>query len=403
MLKILSVAELQSLIDARVTSLNPCAVPLMEARGLILAEPVLADEDYPTSNISAMDGYAVREEATLGSFKIVGTTLPGQPAHSSPPLHGALKVFTGSALPEGVQVVMQEDVSIKDDGIVVKSFQEDAHVRRKGSTAKSGDLLLPQGNYLTPGSLAILGSVGAIMPKVIPRVRVAHLTTGSEIVSPSSRPSPGQIRNTNAPLIQALVEDSGNLYSAHQHCDESLASALEITRSPQFEAADLILISGGSSGGEHDHTAELIESLGCELLCRKVHCRPGKPFLLGIKGKQIVIGLPGNPVSHFVAFHLFVNRILQGMRGTPRSRMMQGILNSGIALRKAELETYWPAEWKYTNRGAVVSAKNWLHSGHLTALAGVNALIRLPAQKDPPLISQTVEFLSCENSAINFP
>lgn len=399
--QLLTVAELHRLIDDRTSPLPAQFVELSEARGLILAESLVADSDHPAWNLSAMDGYAIREAALAGNFKLEATTLPGQPAHTSPRLKGALKVFTGSALPEAVKVIMQEDVILEGNEIRVMTLDRAGHVRRRGSSAKRGDILLPQGMQLSPGSLAILSSVGRVTPRVIPRVRVAHLTTGSEIVSPASTPSPGQIRNTNAPLIQALVEESGNLAIAHQHCDESLAAALEITRTPEYEEANLLLISGGSSGGDHDHTAELIESLGFELSCRKVHCRPGKPFLLGFKGNKVAIGLPGNPVSHFVAFHLFVNRVLQRMRGIPSARLMKGTLSSGIVLQKAALETYWPAEWKYTNQGAVVSAKNWLNSGHLTALAGVNALIRLPAEEEPPLAGQTIEFLSCGNPAIN--
>lgn len=397
----LTVAELHRLIDDRVMRLSPQAVALTEARGLLLAEAVVADAEYPSWNLSAMDGFAVREEATPGTFELIGTTLPGQPPASCPPPGGALRVFTGSALPEGVKVLMQEEVVREGEKIRVTSMQGAGHVRRKGSTARQGDLLLPQDTPLSPASIAILSSVGKTRPSVIPRPRVAHLTTGSEVISPDSTPLPGQVRNTNAPLIQALTEEAGALYTIHRHSDESLEAGLAICRSIGFAEADLLLISGGSSGGDHDHSAELLQALGYELCCRKVRCRPGKPFLFGTRGKQIAIGLPGNPVSHFVSFHLFVLRALQRLAGLPVSREMRGVLSSGIALQEGAVETYWPAEWKQTAQGAVVFAKNWLHSGHLTALAGVNALIRIPASESAPKAGQTVEFLSCGNSAIN--
>ncbi len=401
--EILTVAELHALIDERVIRLSPQAVALTEARGLLLSETVFADAEYPSWNLSAMDGFAVREEAVPGTFEIIGTTLPGQPAASSLPPGGALKVFTGSALPDGVKVLMQEEVLREGEKIRVTLMQGDDYVRRKGSTVRKGDLLLSRDTPLSPASIAILSSVGVTRPSVIPRPRVAHLTTGSEVVSPESTPLPGEVRNANAPLIQALTEEAGALYTIHQHSDESLDASLLICRSIDFSEADLLLISGGSSGGDHDHTAELLQALGYELCCRRVCCRPGRPFLFGVKGRQIAIGLPGNPVSHFVSFHLFVLRVLQRLAGLPISPEIRGMLSSGIALQEGAVETYWPAEWKYTAQGVVVSAKNWLHSGHLTALAGVNALIRIPTNQPAPKAGQMVEFLSCGNSVINNP
>jgi molybdopterin molybdotransferase len=396
----LTVAALHRLIDERVRPLAAQKVALREARGLLLAEAALADADTPSCDLSAMDGYAIAKDAALGTFQLAGTILPGQAPLPTPPLDGALKVFTGSSLPEGVKVIMQEDVLRDGDKIKVTSLHRSGHVRRRGSTAQAGDVLLPKGTILSAAEIAILASIGITTPPVIPRVRVAHLTTGSEVVPTENTPKAGQVRNTNAPLIQALVAESGALYSAHRHTDESLAAGLEICRTPAFEESDLLLISGGSSGGDHDHTAELMESLGFELCSRLVRCRPGKPFLFGLKGNKVAVGLPGNPVSHFVSFHLFVRRILQQLKGQPVSRLIKGILSSGAQLQEGALETYWPAEWKYTAQEAHVSAMPWLHSGHLSALAGVNALIRVSASEPPPKAGETVEFLSCGTSAM---
>lgn len=235
------------------------------------------------------------------------------------------------------------------------------------------------------------------MPKVFATPNVAHITTGSEIVPPDAPLQPGKIRNTNATLIRALVEESLAAYVAHHHVDESLEAGLEICASPAIAKADVLLVSGGSSVGKHDRTADLLEALGFELVCRKVDCRPGKPLLLGIKGDQIAIGLPGNPVSHFVTFHLFVRRVLLLMAGHTPPRVVHAKLRSSETLESSERETYWPARYEVSRTDLVVSPQPWLDSGHLSALGKVNALIRLPGNQKLPVDDDLVEFIPCLN------
>jgi molybdopterin molybdotransferase len=158
---------------------------------------------------------------------------------------------------------------------------------------------------------------------------------------------------------------------------EEPREALEILRGKAGQEADLLLVSGGASGGAHDHTAELLRELGFEMLCHKVNCRPGKPLLIGVKGDRIAVGLPGNPVSHFVTFHVFVRLILALLAGRAGEDWKQLRLQGGTALQADPRETFWPAVF----RGTGVSPLPWLDSGHLSALVGVDALIRVPSGK----------------------
>jgi molybdopterin molybdotransferase len=219
---------------------------------------------------------------------------------------------------------------------------------------------------------------------------VFHLTTGSEVVEASVQPGPGQIRNTNAPLIRALLGEEGALWTGSQHAGEDPREALQICRDKEASAADLLLVSGGASGGAHDHTGEVLQALGFEIVCRKVNCRPGKPLLVGIKGGQVAVGLPGNPVSHFVTFHVFVRRLLALLGGLPCAVWKRVSLREGGVLRPDPRETFWPAT---VDAGGAV-ALPWLDSGHLGALVGVNALIRVPSGKQP-LAGGLVEVLCC--------
>ena len=386
----LSVEQVWEALAARILTLPPARVPLADALGLRLAEDLLAPADEPAFDRSAMDGFALGEAARPGSFRIVGECLPGQPV---PPFLGpgeALRVFTGSALPPAVRVVMQEEAVLEGDRVVIGRIDGPLHVRLRGSAAKRGAVLLTHGERLTPARLAVLASAGQVWPLVTPRPRVFHLTTGSEVVDASGKPGPGQIRNTNGPLIRALLGEGDALWTGSQHAGEDPREALEICRGGEAAGVDLLLVSGGASGGAHDHTGEVLQALGFEIVCRKVNCRPGKPLLVGIKGGQLAVGLPGNPVSHFVTFHVFVRRILALLGGVPCAHWKRAVLCEGSVLRADPRETFWPA----TVGASGVVALPWLDSGHLGALVGVNALIRVPSGKQP-LAGELVEVLCC--------
>ena len=386
----LSVDQLRDLINARVAPLAARQVALSEARGLRLAQEVLAPSDEPAFDRSAMDGFAIEIGASTGFFRVVGESLPGGAVPRGVAAGEALRVFTGSALPPGVRVVMQEDTESLGDGVQVRAIGRPTHVRLRGSAVRQGGKVLPEGCLLSPACLAILAAAGVVRPRVTGRPGVAHLTTGTEIIEASREPAPGQIRNTNAPLIQALLEESGASLLAHRHAGEDPREGLAICREDAFELADVLLISGGSSGGAHDHPGEILEALGFESVCRRVSCRPGKPLIIGVKEGRVALGLPGNPLSHFVIFHVFVRHVLSRLAGLPVAAWKKQRLCPGAVIAADSRETFWPAALSEDG----VSALLWLDSGHLNALAGVNALIRVPGG-EKPLSGEFVEVVSC--------
>jgi molybdopterin molybdotransferase len=326
-----------------------------------------------------MDGFAVPEGDLPEVCEIVGECLPGQRALVTPSRGQAIRVYTGSALPPKVRVVMQEFTAVSGTSVSFQQHAGPSNVRVRGSTARKGDLLLPCGALLNPAGIAILASVGLTHPLVFPRPKIASLTTGSEIVDCAVMPREGQIRNTNAPLLRALVERCGAHFSVHAHVDETLEMGRAMCHQPAFEEADVLLVSGGASGGAHDHTSELLESLGFKLICRRVHCRPGKPLLVGVREDKIAFGLPGNPLSHFVTFHLFVRPVLDALMGRGFPGELRLPLRAGAELERDGRETFWPGVFEEGG----VRAVPWLDSGHLGALASVNALIRVPSSSLP--------------------
>lgn len=399
----LTTGEIWKLIDARVRKLPPRPMPLPEALGCALAEPLIAESDQPACDHSAMDGYAVREDSVEGLFRLTGEIVPGIPASHPPSVGEAIRVFTGSALPPGVKVVMQEDAHAEGNAIRVSTLERAGHVRRRGATAKTGDVLLKSGTVLGAVESGLLAANGIVSPLVAIRPRIAHLTTGSEIVPPEATPGAGQVRNSNAALVRALAEQSGAVPAAHSHCGESLGEALAICQSEAFAGADILIVSGGASVGDHDNTPALIEKLGFERVFRKAAIRPGKPVLLGVRGDRVAIGLPGNPVSHFVTFHLFVRRVIARLAGRAAPDLAVGrVRDPGKILERGKLETWWPATWSLRDGAVEIFPAPWLHSGHLSAFAGANALLRVPPG-ELPADGASLDFLPCGEPSIHHP
>jgi molybdopterin molybdotransferase len=372
----LSVDEVWSLIDRESRPLAPRRVPLSDSLGRRLAEGIVADADMPAFSRSAIDGYALPEGSAAGWFRIIGEVRPGLPPFSPLKAGEAVKIFTGSALPEaGIGLVMVEDVAAEADKVLTRVPAARGHVRLKGSQARQGDVLLPAGAVVNAGAVALLASVGATEPLVSPEAKVAHLVTGSELVSAASEPPSGFIRDSNSPLVAALLAEVGAKRTFHHQVSESVEEAVAALRELD---ADVLLISGGASVGAYDGTTEILRRLGFAVHCSKVRSRPGKPLIFATRGSCAAFGLPGNPLSHFVCFHLFVRRAIDVMTGRPpRHTILVRI--QGEEPRPDPRETWWPARVRALEGQLVAQAIPWKDSSDLTALAPANALLRIPA------------------------
>jgi molybdopterin molybdotransferase len=384
----LTVSEVWQRLDSLAAPLATEPVALATASGRILRTAVTAPEDEPAFDRSAIDGYVVPLDTPAGTTLPVTGTIPvGQlaPAFPASPPDVALKLFTGSAVPAGpLGLVMHEDTTASSSGITLQSAPSLTHIRRRASQARAGDLLLPSGTRLDPGALALLASVGAAHPIVTRRVRVAHLVTGGELVPPGATPAPGQIRDSNSTLLAALLAAHGSTkLVAHVRAGETHESVSNAFAGLLATSPDLLLISGGSSGGDHDHTARLFAEYDFTLAVNQVASRPGKPLLVATRatasGPQIAFGLPGNPLAHFVCFHLFVARLLSRLLGTAPVPLVRVPLAPGAPLRPHPRETWWPA----TRTPDGYAPLPWADSSDLTALARTHALLRVPSTAAP--------------------
>jgi len=254
------------------------------------------------------------------------------------------------------------------EGMVRFSRRGRDHVRRRGEDARMGDVLVAEATRLGPGAIALLASVGCIRPKVTRGLEILHVATGNEIVAADEKPGPGQIRDSNSPLVAAWARTKG--MRVHQkrvgEDADALRHAIEGRR-------DVLLVSGGASVGGHDCTAEVLDAAGFEILVTKVAVRPGKPLIVGRRGEEWAFGLPGNPLSHFVCLHVFVDVALTAMQGGSRAPVMfQGRVLADV--NGNPRETWWPA----VEETAGLRPLRWASSGDMTALGTANALIRVP-------------------------
>jgi molybdopterin molybdotransferase len=391
----ISLAEARALIQANIRPLAAQTVALAGAHGRVLREDVRAREDMPAFDRSAMDGYAVALDDDSKQFRVVGEIQPGVAPAFKIKRGEAARIFTGAQIPDGAsQVIMQEHVRVEGNSITPTQRNRATNIRKLGEDARKGDLLLKAGTRLGAGELALLASLGVVEPKVSPPVRVAHFTTGNELVSPSETPGPGQIRDSNSALVAAFLKASGGeLVRQERVADDfdlllkraaDILSAEPSDQTSESSAGwkptarfDLLLISGGASVGDYDFGKKLLSALGFQIHFEKINLRPGKPLVFATRGDQAAFILPGNPVSHFVTLHVAVRLALELFASAAVSWPLAKIrLAESVEYRPDPRETFWPARVTIENGGLVAHALRWQSSGDVTGMAGANALLQ---------------------------
>jgi molybdopterin molybdotransferase len=380
---------------------------LPDALGRVLAASIVSREDVPAFARATMDGYAVRSDDLSelpAELLFSGESAAGSTPGAELPPGGAFKVMTGAPVPAGADAVVPiektEPASFPGFVRVLAGARAGSNVAAVGSEVRAGETLLEREARLGPAEIALLALLGRATIPVWPRPRVAILPTGDELVPHDSTepPPPGRVRNSNGPMLAACLATAGirarDLGIAR---DDSLALRVLIREGLRD---DVLVLSGGVSIGEKDLVAEALRAEGVEILFHRVALKPGKPLLFGRRGSALVFGLPGNPLSSFVGFHLFVLpalRALEGEAAAARSRVR------AVAREEcpggSDREEYRPAradlergEWRLT-------PFPWKGSAHLPSLCRANALQVVPIGSPPIPAGAAVEAILLRDAA----
>jgi len=301
--------------------LNSVKVSLKKAAGMALRKPIRGDRPLPPFNRSAMDGYAVKcADFKNGTARIAvaGVLEAGSQWKGRLKKGYCVKIMTGAPLPDGAEAVVKVEHSRRVGNnveLTEPAVKKWLNVHRKGADSKKGELLVDKGSFLTPGALAVAASVGATTLTVTRKINVTIITTGSELVPPHRKPKPSQIRDGNLFLLMGSFSGISwaNASYAGTVSDDPEKFRKAVTGA--IKKSDMVVVTGGVSMGDSDYTCRVLDEIGVSKIFHKAAIRPGKPLWFGIKGKTLVFGLPGNPVSVAVTFHEFVLPALKKIAG----------------------------------------------------------------------------------------
>ncbi|WP_341315781.1 gephyrin-like molybdotransferase Glp [Paraburkholderia sp. IMGN_8] len=351
----LSTADaLATLLSAASPIAGTESAPTLEALNRVLSADVISPLDVPPMNTSSMDGFAVSTaDLTHGNRRLpVSQRIPAGHAPSPLEANTAARIFTGATVPPGADaIVMQEQTETTGDEVtILHSPKPGEWVTAQGADIRSGSIILPAGTRLTPQALGLAASVGCAELKVRRRVKVAVFFTGDELTVPGEPLKPGAIYNSNRFTLRGLLENLGCEVTDYGIVPDKL-DATRVTLREAAQAHDLILTCGGVSVGEEDHVKPAVEAEG-RLSMWQIAMKPGKPLAFGAvrrtplqadaaaSGETFFIGLPGNPVSSFVTFLLFVRPFVLRLAGVqtvaPRALSLRADFTQNKADRRNE-------------------------------------------------------------------
>src|SRR5712692_4513385 len=360
-------------------------VSVWEALGLVLAQEVKTDREYPPFDRSTRDGYALRsKDATPDArLKCVGEIKAGDTVREGLAAGTCLQIMTGAAVPAGADAVVMIEHTSREGDLVrfERAAQPGQNIVPRGSEAAAAQTILTTGMRLGYAELALAAQVGAVQLQCAQRPRVAILSTGDEVVLIDEKPGEFQIRNSNSVSLAAQVRIAGgepvvlgNAADRIEDLGEKIERGLK---------EDALVLSGGVSMGKYDLVESALKAMGAEFFFDAVAIRPGKPAVFGMCQGKPVFGLPGNPVSTMVTFELFVAPAIDLLSGAEaRALPLVGARLTEALNERPGLTHFLPAHIEWHGAAPEVKALKWQGSGDITALGKANCFLVVPAEKE---------------------
>jgi molybdopterin molybdotransferase len=394
----ISFEQALNIIIKNTKKLSSVKISIEESTGYISAEDIYSKIAMPPFNKSAMDGYAVIADDIKRiplRLKCVGNVQAGEKFKSEIKSGECVKIMTGAALPNGTDsVVMVEDTNAYDEDVEIrKSVKKWQNVCFKAEDIQRGSKVFKKSEIISISSIALLASIGRSFVRVTKKPKVAILNTGGEIVQPGEKLGRNQIYNSNGPQLSALLKSDGIepcLLGIARDEPKELKRAIE-----KGLLNDIFLISGGVSMGDYDLVPGILKHMGVKKVFHKVNIKPGKPLFFGRKEKTLIFGIPGNPVSNFLTYHLFIRPVIYKMSGHTHYKPLfrKGILDEGFCQKRGR-KHFILAKISKKNGDWHVSPIGSHGSADILALSRANAFMVVDKNVSWVKTKSKVEFIS---------
>ena len=382
-MNLLSLDQARALLLADVATLDAETLPTAECGGRTLAADLAADRDQPPDPVSAMDGYAMRnDDAVAGArLRIIGEAPAGAPFGGEVAPGTAVRIATGGVVPKGADRVVIQEIVERDGGRIriVAQPGRASYVRPAGCDFAAGQLLLAAGEVLAPARLGLAAAANRGALEVRRRPRVAIFASGDELREPGSTLAPGLVVNSAGYALAELVAAWGGVAIRHAILSDDRARCSEQIRGAGLDA-DVILPLGGASVGERDVLRFALQEFGARMIFERIAVQPGKPcWHARFADGGLVLGLPGNPASAFVCAHLLLKPLMRALLGRAESDRPVAAALTRAMPEGADREVYWRAALRAGDAGRLeVTPDDRQDSSLQTPLASANALIRRP-------------------------
>ncbi len=376
----------------RISSGQPETISLLQALGRVLAEPIVADRDFPPFPRATRDGYALRAEdvrTVPATLRVAGTVKAGSAHHGAVARGEAVEIMTGAAIPDGGDAVVMVEYTSRDANQVVvqRTCTKGENIVPTGSESRAGQEMLARGSRLGFAQVAVAAAVGKTNVQVYKKPRVAILSTGDEVVDAAQSPGPFQIRNSNSYSLAAQVIAGGGEPETLPVAPDDEAALHRLVQ--QGLTADMLLLSGGVSMGKFDLVEKVLAASGAEFFFTGALIQPGRPVVFGQAAPAArrspipFFGLPGNPISTMVTFDLFARPVLAALSGASPSRLptVKARLSKEIKTRTG-LTRFLPSILQGGLLDAEVAVVPWQGSGDLMASARANCYVVVPPDRD---------------------